>query len=171
MKLRTLLLVHAGDRRTIGGSNRAVALVLKHPERIAELAALLADREATLVMRAADALEKLARREPALVSPYRRHLIGALADHPRWEVRLQVVRALPLFHWSPRQRVRVLEILRRDVAHPNRFVRTWSLDSLAQFSEASPELLPFIEQTLVEFERSGGALAVRARHIRSYLAR
>ncbi len=40
MKLRTLLLVHAGDRRTIGGSNRTVALVLKHPERIAELLVL-----------------------------------------------------------------------------------------------------------------------------------
>jgi hypothetical protein len=105
------------------------------------------------------------------VQRFKHVFVGALADHAQWEVRLQIVRTLPLLAWTPKQRVRVIEILRRDVDHPQTFVRAWALDGLATLAANAPELLPEVERALAAFETSGKqALATRARHIRERLA-
>lgn len=77
---------------------------------------------------------------------------------------MQVARALPLLEWTARERERVVDILLRDVKHPQKFVRGRALDSLAAFAEGSG-LIPVVERTLQDFHRSGSkALAARARH-------
>jgi hypothetical protein len=93
-----------------------------------------------------------------------------LAESDKWEIRLQIARALPLLRWTARERPRVIEILRRNVDHPQTFVRAWALDSLATFAEDDPVLLRTVKRLLVEFERSDSkALQARARHIRGRL--
>jgi len=87
-------------------------------------------------------------------------------------VRLQIVRALPLFRWSPGDRRRVLQILQRDIAHPRAFVKAWATDSLAAFAEEDASLRPTLEGRLREMEASGRkALTTRARHIRERFGR
>lgn len=163
-------LLAGGDRRSIARSNTARAAVLREPERIAELVALAGDADWLVAMRALDLLEKLAHTHRDHVQRYKQLFIGPLADHPQWEVRLQIVRTLPLLTWTAAERKRVLAILRRDVHHPQTFVRAWALDGLATFAAALPSLLPEVERELAEFERSGTkALAARARHIRDRL--
>lgn len=61
--------------------------------------------------------------------------IGTLSESDKWEIRLQIVRALPLFEWTAAQARRVEQILRDSVSHPQTFVRAWALDSLASFAE------------------------------------
>lgn len=82
-------------------------------------------------MRAFDLLEKIAHEHPDCVQPHKRLFIGPFADSDKWEVRLQIVRALPLLKWTFGERKRVVAILRRDLEHPQKFVRAWALDSLA----------------------------------------
>ena len=136
-----------------------------------ELAALARDADWLVSMRAMDLLEKLAHEHPDWVQPYRRLFTGPLADIDKWEMRLQIVRALPLLFWSRGEKKRVLAILQRDVNHPQKFVRAWALDSLALFAKRDSKLLPGVLRGLAEFECSGNkALATRARHIRSRLA-
>ena len=138
---------------------------------MSELAALARDSDWLVSMRAMDLLEKLAHEHPERVQPYRRLFIGSLADSDKWEMRLQIVRALPLLTWSRREKKRVLAILQRDVNHQQKFVRAWALDSLARIAQRDSKLLPGVLRGLAEFERSGSkALATRARHIRSRLA-
>jgi hypothetical protein len=154
-------LLSGADRRSIAGSERARALVRRTPARISEVAALAKDKDGDLLvsMGALDLLEKLAHERPDWVQPHKRLFIGPLADSDRWEVRLQVVRALPFLKWTPRERKRVIEILTRDVEHPQKFVRAWALDSLATLGRG-------------DSERSGSkALETRARHIRDRLDR
>jgi hypothetical protein len=161
-----------GDRRSIAGSRRAHALVLKAPARVAELAALAEEREWLVAMRAMDLLEKLAHQHPDWVQPHRRLFIGPLADSEKWEIRLQIVRALPLLSWTARERRRVIEILRRDLEHPQKFVRAWALDSLATFAVEDRRLVPDVLRSLDAFERSRSkALSARARQIRARLGR
>jgi hypothetical protein len=106
-----------------------------------------------------------------LVAPYKRVFIGELADSDKWEIRLQIVRALPLFKWPTTARGRAVEILCRDIEHPQTFVKAWALDSLATFAEQQRQLMPFVRRTLARFARSGSkALAARARHIRARLS-
>jgi hypothetical protein len=87
------------------------------------------------------------------------------------EIRLQIVRALPLFKWKPAELRRVHEILVRDIEHPQKFVRAWALDSLATLSLTRSDLVPLVHRCLLEFEGSDSkALQARARHIRKRLA-
>lgn len=163
-------LLDGGDRRSLAHSTVVHARLRANPAHLRWLAALTEDPDALVQMRAMDLLEKLAFEHPDWVKPFKRIFLGPLADEGQWEVRLQILRALPLFTWSPRERRRALAILTRDVRHPQRFVRAWALDSLATLADddASKQVL---RRTLKRFERSGSkALVARARKIRARLS-
>jgi hypothetical protein len=156
-----------GDRRSVAGSERARAVVEADPRRVAALVALAEEGDWLVSMRAMDLLEKLAHEHPDWVQPHKRLFIGPLADSDKWEIRLQVVRALPLLCWTSRERERVVEILRRDLEHRQKFVRAWALDSLEIFAREDRALAPVVTRAVEAFERSGSkALQARARHVR-----
>jgi len=159
-----------GDRRGIAHSDQAWALIEREPRRLAELAALTDDEDWLVRLRAMDLLEKLAHANPERVAPYRQVFIGPLADSDKWEIRLQIVRALPLFKWTPAQARRVEAILKENAAFPQAFVRAWALDSLATLAAKKPRLMTLVRRHLRAFERSDSkALRARARHIRERL--
>jgi hypothetical protein len=164
--LKTLL--SGGDRRSIRGSARVKDMVLADPGRVADLAVLANDQDWLVALRAMDLLEKLAHDRPDWIQPHRWLFIGPLADSDKWEIRLQIVRALPLLNWDPAEKRRVLAILQRDVNHPQKFVSAWALDGLAVFAQRDRSLMPGVLRRLSEFEGSESrALATRARHIRA----
>lgn len=161
-----------GDRRSLRGSKQVLALVLGDPARTSELAALANDDDVLVSMRALDLLEKLAHEHPEWIQPHRALFLGALADSERWELRLQIVRVLPLLRWNAKERRRAIQILLRDVEHRQKFVSAWALDSLASFAEKDAALMPTVRRGLRLFEASGSkALATRARNIRDRLDR
>ena len=163
-------LLAGGDRRSIARSNRARALVLARPERVAEVAALAKDADWLVSLRAMDLLEKLVHTHPDWIEPHRGLFIGPLADSDQWEMHLQIVRALPWLTWSRGERHRAVAILRRDLEHPQTFVKAWALDSLARLAEYDATLMPVVRRQLTAFARSGShALAARARNIRRRL--
>lgn len=164
-------LLAGGDRRSVAQSASARQVVEQDPARVADLAALTSDDDWLVVMRACDLLEKLAHSHPDWVAPHKELFIGPLAESDKWEIRLQVVRALPLFKWTTAQRRRVEEILLANVTFPQTFVRAWALDSLATLSQQNAALKPVVEQRLREFRRSSNkALQARAKAIRRRLA-
>jgi hypothetical protein len=150
---------------------QARALVERAPARVAELAGLAGDADWLVALRAMDLLEKLAPAHPEWVQPYKRLFIGPLADSAQWEFRLQIARALPLLKWTPRERRRVIAVLRRDASHEQLFVRAWAVDGLAATAETDETILPIALRELAGLERSGSrALRARARRIRERLA-
>jgi len=165
-------LLSGGDRRSIAKSNRARAGIERNPGLVSELAALANDPDPLVSQRSLDLMEKLAHDHPTLIEPYTKIFIGPLAQSDRWEIRLQIVRALPLFRWAPAQSRRVEEILLANVSHPQIFVRAWALDALATFAERRATLRPFVRRHLRKFDESSSkALQSRARHIRERLGR
>jgi len=141
-------------------------MINKNPALVADLAALAGDRDPLLVMRAYDLLEKIAHEHTAWIEPYKHLFIGPHAASERWETRLQIVRALPLFSWTAAQRKRAETILLDNVTYPQTFVRAWALDSLATFSAKNPTLLPDVRRYITQFARSRSkALQARARAI------
>jgi len=163
-------LLTGGDRRSIAKSARVRTLVEREPQRIAELVGLTEDDDWLVSQRALDLLEKLSHDHPDWVAPHKRVFIGPLAASDKWEIRLQVVRALPLFEWSPSERRRVRAILLENVGFPQTFVRAWALDSLGHLAARDSKLKPFVLKHVREFERSPSkALQARARHIRARL--
>ena len=165
-------LLTGGDRRSIADSNRVRRIVEHDPSFVGELAALTKDENWLVVQRSLDLLEKLAQEHSDWVEPHKRIFIGPLANSDKWEIRLQIVRALPLFQWTPAQLKRVEGILRENVSFPQTFVRAWALDGLATLAERQPRLKPVVEAHLKSFEQSSSkALQARARHIRERLSR
>jgi hypothetical protein len=146
-------------------------MVESDPSLVTQLVALTADEDELVAMRALDLLEKLAHDHVDWTDPHKKVFIGPLASSDRWEVRLQIVRALPLFPWSRAQARRVEEILLENVAFPQIFVRAWALDGLALLAERKETLMPVVLRHLVEYERSPSkALQARAKQIRARLA-
>jgi hypothetical protein len=165
------LLLSGADRRSIAGSNRVRPLIEHDPSLVTELAALTADEDWLVAQRALDLLEKLAHTHADWIAPHKKIFIGPLADSDKWEIRLQIVRGLPLFHWSPAQARRVEEILLENVAFPQTFVRAWALDGLATLAERKVTLMPIVLRHLRAFERSPSkALQARAKQIRARLS-
>src|SRR5258708_4792334 len=165
-------LLTGGDRRSIADSNRVRTMVERDASLVQELAALTADEDWLVAQRALDLLEKLARQHPDWIEPHKRVFIGPLAASDKWEIRLQIVRALPLFRWSPVQSKRVEAILLECVSFPQPFVRAWSLDSLMTLALKRAALMPIVQRHLREFERSSSkALQARARNIKARLAK
>jgi len=161
-------LLSGGDRRSIAQSSRVRAMIERNPSLVGELAALTRDEDWLVGQRALDLLEKLARDHPGWVEAHKTVFIGGAPESDKWEVRLQVVRALPLFRWTPTQQRRVEAILIENLTFPQTFVRAWALDGLATLAQRRPRLRPIVEQHLHAFERSSSkALQARARNIRA----
>ena len=164
-------LLTGGDRRSIAKSNRARVEIERNPALVSVLAALTDDPEWLVSQRALDLMEKLAHDHPDWVEPYKKIFIGPLAESDKWEIRLQIVRALPLFRWTPAQTRRVEEILIENISYPQTFVRAWALDGLTTLAKRRPALKPVVRRHLRDFEASSSkALQARARHIRARLA-
>src|SRR5258705_1650637 len=88
-------LLAGGDRRSSAKSAGALAIVRDNVSRIGELAVLTEDSDWLVAMRAIDLLEKLAHENPVWIEPYKHVFIGPLAESDKWEIHLQIVRALP----------------------------------------------------------------------------
>src|SRR5947208_2998977 len=88
-------LLTGGDRRSIAQSNRARTLVEKNPALVAAVAALANDDDWLVSQRSLDLLEKISHEHPEWIEPHKHVFIGPLAGSDKWEVRLQIVRALP----------------------------------------------------------------------------
>src|SRR5262245_2802971 len=164
-------LLSGGDRRSIADSPRVRALIERRPGRLQELAALTNDPDPLVVQRALDLLEKFAHERPQWVEPHKKVFIGPLAESDRWEIRLQIVRGLPLFRWTRTEERRVEEILSSNIDFTQTFVRAWALDGLATLSLRRVRLAPLVMQRLADFEQSSSkALQARARAIRERLS-
>ena len=167
-RFRIYDLLSGGDRRSIGGSNQVRRMIDEAPARVAVLAELARDDNLLIAQRAVDLLEKIAHDHPEWVAPHKTLFIGPLADGDSWEMRLQIVRALPLFSWTQSQLKRVEKVLLQSLDFPQIFVRAWALDSLAILAERRRTLRPTVERYLTEFEQSpSNALRARARRIRA----
>jgi len=164
-------LLSGGDRRGIADSAKVRAIVDRQPSRVKELAGLTGDEDWLVAQRALDLLEKLAHEHPDWIEPHKKVFIGPLAGSDKWEIRLQIVRALPLFRWTAAESKRIEAILLENVAFPQTFVRAWALDSLATLAERRKRLMPVVLQHLEVFAQSSSkALQARARAIRERLA-
>jgi len=89
-------MLKGGGGRSIGRSDEVKRLVLRQPERFAELLKCLWDENPIIRMRAADAAEKITVTRPKLLKSHKRELLGLLdeAEHValRWHMALMVPR-------------------------------------------------------------------------------
>ena len=113
-------------------------------------------------MRAADAAEKVTWKNREWLQPYKKELLGLMADAKEQELRWHLAVMIPRLSLNPRERQLARSLLNRYLEDRSSIVKTLALQGLADLAEDDSNLLPGVIEVLRESARKGTA-AMRAR--------
>jgi hypothetical protein len=157
-----LALLSGGDRRSVGRSDAVAAMVLARPALFRALIKGLWDQDAVVRMRAADAAEKVSRQHPKLLQPFKKELLGLLAETKEQELRWHMAQMIPRLSLTAAERAHAASILRNYLDDRSSIVKTFAMQGLADFALADEKLLPATTELLDRLTRTGTP-AMRAR--------
>jgi len=113
-------------------------------------------------MRAADAAEKVTRKQRELLDPYKRELLGLLAEATEQELRWHLAAMVPRLALDARERRAAMSWLNGYLEDDSSIVKTFALQGLADLAEGEPSFRPQVIEVLQEAARKGTP-AMRAR--------
>jgi hypothetical protein len=173
MPRKTILsLLEGEDRRTIGRSNQVAAIVSKDPKLFSELVAGLWSGDPLIRMRAADAAEKVTRKNPELLQPYKKELLGLMTDAREQELRWHLAVMIPRLRLNAKERQLATSLLNGYLEDRSSIVRTFALQGLAELAHHDPDIRPGVLEILREATRTGTpAMKARSRKLLLHLER
>lgn len=123
-------------------------------------------------MRAADATEKLTRKIPHLLRPYKKELLGLMGEAKEPELRWHLAVIVPRLSLDSKQRQLATSWLSRFLEDHSSIVRTFALQGLADLTVDAPSLRPEVIEILRHATRSGTpAMKARSRKLLRHLER
>lgn len=153
----------------IGRADEVATMVAKKTKLFASLIAGLWSADELVRMRAADAAEKVTRTKRELLQPYKKELLGLLAEESQQEVRWHLAAMIPRLSLTAKERQIAADSLHAYLEDRSSIVKTFALQGLADLAEGDPSMRPAVIELLRESTRSGTA-AMKARS-RKLLAR
>jgi hypothetical protein len=169
-KKNILALLEGGDRRTIGRANQVAAAVLDDPSLFPKLIAGLWSTDPLVRMRAADAAEKVTRKHRELLGPYKKELLGLMAETDQQELRWHLAVMVPRLTLNPRERNAAIDSLTGYLKDRSSIVKTFALQGLADLAEGQAEIRSVVIDILREAGRTGTpAMKARSRRLLSSL--
>jgi len=164
--------LEAGDRRTIGRSDAVAAIVSKNPGLFPRLIAGLWSEDPLVRMRAADAAEKVTRRNRELLQPYKKELLGLMANAKEQELRWHLAVMVPRLPLNTKERQLAASLLNSYLEDRSSIVRTFALQGLADLAQNDPSIRPTVIEVLRESTRNGTpAMKARSRKLLFHLER
>lgn len=161
-----------GDRRSIGRVPRVVQQVIEQPELVAELLAGLGHENPVVRLRSADALEKVSRRYPERLQPFRRRLLRLAAKSHEPEARWHLAQMLPRIDLTPSQRLMLAGVFARYLTDESAIVRVSALQALAELATLDVGLRRLaLARTRAGLRRDGPAVRARAKRLLAFLTR
>jgi hypothetical protein len=163
---KLLALLKGGDRRSIGRSDELAALVAARPALFAQLIAGLWDPDALVRMRAADAAEKVTRKQPNLLQPHKAESLGLLLETHEQEIRWHLAAMIPRLSLTAHERRRAASSLLAYLDDKSSIVKTFALQGLFDLSESDSQLRASVVDLLHQYARSGTpAMKARCRNL------
>ena len=157
-----LALLKGGDRRTIGRSHQVAEIVCNEPKLFPKLIAGLWSEDTLVRMRAADASEKVTRRNPELLRPYKKELLGLMAETKQQEVRWHLAAMVARLPLTGKERQVAISLLSRYLEDRSSIVKTFALQGLADLAQNDPRIRTRVTEIVRESARNGTA-AMKAR--------
>lgn len=161
-RMNILALLGGGDRRSIGRSDHVAALVSKNPSLFPKLIAGLWSANPLVRMRAADAAEKVTRKNPEWLSPHKKELLGLMAEAEQPELLWHLAALIPRLPLNSRERQLAATLLNNCLEARSSIVKTFALQGLADLAQDDSSLRPTVIEILREARR-GGTPAMKAR--------
>lgn len=167
-----LNLLQGGDRRSIGHSDQVAKMVWGNLRLFPELIAGLWSNDALIRMRAADASEKVTRRNPELLTPYRKKLLGLLGETNEPELRWHLAVMVPRLRLNSNERQRAIWLLNSYSQDRSSMVKTFALQGLADLAHDDRTIRSTVIEILRQARRSGTpAMKARSRKLLHELER
>lgn len=161
-----LPLLEGGDRRTIGRSDQVAAIVSRDPDSFPELISGLWSADILVRMRAADAAEKVTRKNPKLLHPYKKELLGLMTETEQQELRWHLAVMVPRLPLNAEERQAAVSSLSSFLEDRSSIVRTFALQGLADLAQDDPSIRPRVIEILREATRTGRpAMKARSRKL------
>jgi hypothetical protein len=155
-------MLSGGDRRSIGRANAVAGRAVKNPRGFSELIRCLWSDDPIVRMRAADAAEKASARNPALLKPFKKELLGLLGEATEQELRWHLAQMIPRLELSGKERQNVTDKLSEYLNDRSSIVKTFAIQGLADLAQSDPDLRTDV-RALIEGRVRTGTPAVRAR--------
>ncbi len=134
----------------------------EQPKRVAQLVECLWDEDVGVVLRAADALEKLSQVLPSALDVWKAPLLGLLAEATQNKLRWSLALIVPRLTLTLPECRRAAKTLQSYIDDPSSIVKTCALQGLADLTRQDRSLLPEVVDLLRIHSRSGTP-AMRAR--------
>jgi hypothetical protein len=164
-----LSLLEGGDRRSIGRADQVAAIVSKDPGLFPQLIAGLWSDHALVRMRAADAAEKVTRRNREFLDPYKKELLGLMAETEEQELRWHLAAMIPRLPLNSRELQLAVSFLKGYLEDRSSIVKTSALQGLADLANLTDDrstLRSQVIELLREATRSGTpAMKARSRKL------
>jgi hypothetical protein len=151
-----------GDRRSIGKADAVAAQVQRNRRRFKELIRCLWSDDPIVRMCAADAVEKVSRKYPEVLHPFKVELLGLLSEATQQELRWHLAQMIPRLVLSERERHRAAGAFRNYLNDRSSIVKTFAIQALADIARDDPSMRPEV-RALVETHMRSGTAAMRAR--------
>jgi hypothetical protein len=156
----------------IGRADKVAVMVAKDPRLFPNLIAGLWSEDALVRMRAADAVEKVTRKKPALLQPYKKELLGLMADADEQEVRWHLAVMIPRLALTASERERAAQLLNGYLKDHSSIVKTFALQGLADLAQDDASLRAKVIEIVCEASRNGKpAMRTRSRKLLVHLER
>jgi hypothetical protein len=161
-----LRLLEGGDRRTIGRADQVAAIVAKSLRLFPKLIAGLWSADPLIRMRAADAAEKVTRKRPELLTPFKKELLGLMTEATEQEMRWHLAAMVPRLPLSAAERELAITSLNGYLEDRSSIVKTFALQGLADLAQNDSSIRPMVVETLREATRNGTpAMKARGRKL------
>jgi hypothetical protein len=139
-------------------------MVSKNLQLFPELIAGLWSKDPLVRMRAADAAEKVARRNPHLLIPYKKKLLGLLSETREQELRWHLAVMVPRLALNPKERTSAISSLNSYMQDGSSIVKTFTLQGLADLARDDASIRSRVIELLREAKRRGTpAMKARSR--------
>jgi hypothetical protein len=163
---KILLLLEGGDRRTIGRADQVAAFVAKSLRLFPKLIAGLWSADPLIRMRAAAAAEKVTRKHPELLTPFKKELLGLMTEATEQEMRWHLPAMVPRLPLSAAERELAITSLNGYLEDRSSIVKTFALQGLADLAQDDSSIRPMVVETLREATRNGTpAMKARGRKL------
>jgi hypothetical protein len=123
-------------------------------------------------MRAADATEKVARKIPELLRPYKKEFLGLMAEAREPELRWHLAVIVPRLPLNSKERQLTTSLLSRYLRDRSSMVKTFALQGLADLTVDGTSVRPGVIEILRQATRRGTpAMKARSRKLLCHLER
>lgn len=166
-----LALLTGGDRRSIGRSADVVAAVLADPALFPIVFDGMLTDDPLIRMRAADAVEKITRQQPELLTPYVARILNEVAAVSQAEVRWHVAQLIERLALDDDQQRQAVMILEQYLDDRSVIVRVNASQALAMLAERDAALRPAVVARIeARIQQDAPAEKSRARKLLAWLS-